>query len=122
MTESKNILILILIMGGIVLFSPAGAYALDCSGAVDLGCVSSVTVSGDTTGKTSSVTTYNCVTWPEDGPEDVYIIRPDGTGNIDAVLTMMTADLDVFILSACDETTCLAYGNTNASLPAAAPS
>ena len=71
------------VWAALVFWVPAQVLSLDCSGAINLGCISSTTVTGDTTGGTSSVSTYSCVTWPEDGPEDVYIISPDGTGNID---------------------------------------
>ena len=94
---------------------------LDCSGAIDLGCIHSALVSGDTSDSINTADTYRCTTWPETGPEHVYIIHPDVTCDIDAELRMYTADLDLFILTDCDESTCVAFGNVAVTHLSAAP-
>ncbi len=71
---------------------------------------------GKTSGGYSDVSSYNCAAgWNESGPEKVFSITTGAVGNITAQLNNLGADLDVFILSACDEDSCLAYGNTGAT-------
>jgi len=88
--------------------------SLDCTDAIHIGCNPAITVSGDTTGKPNNVNSYTGVTWDESGPEDIYTVEPDGIGDIYAILTMLSADLDVFLLDECDETTTLGFGSNTA--------
>jgi len=81
---------------------------LDCSVAIDARMGG--TFSGNTIGAATNVHRYNCVDWNESGPEHVYRVVSNRTGPIWAMLSHLSADLDVFILAACDETTCLAAG------------
>jgi len=92
---------------------------LDCETVIPAG-VGGVFM-GDTTGAPFNVHRYNCVDWNESGPERVYRITATRTGTIRATLSDLTADLDVFILADCDETTCLAAGNWQATLSNAPP-
>jgi hypothetical protein len=85
---------------------------LDCNGAVSTSCGG--LYQGDTTGTPSDVTYYNCVGWQESGPEEVYVLTTEITGDIIATLNDVSVDLDVFILSSCDEMSCLAYGDNAA--------
>lgn len=101
-------------------FTPvSGRAPLDCSSAVTVYGGGSYT--GDTTGSPSNVDAYNCVGWYEGGPEDVYVLTTSSTGDIVATLSNMTADLDVFILSSCNESQCKAFDNTEATYPDASP-
>jgi len=94
---------------------------LDCSAAVSASCEASY--QGDTTGANSNVTYYNCSSWDESGPEEVYVLTTEASGDITAALSGMDlgVDLDVFMLSSCDENTTLAYGDWAASYSHAAP-
>jgi len=95
---------------------------LDCNTAVSASCGGSY--QGDTTGAPSNVTYYNCSSWDESGPEDIYVLTTESTGEITATLSGMDigVDLDVFMLSSCDENTTLAYGDHTASYSHASPS
>jgi hypothetical protein len=87
--------------------------ALDCTGAIALTC--GQVYSGTTVGGPNNVAAYSCVSWNEGGPEIVFTLTTTGTNTIVAALSGMSVDLDVFILSSCNETACIAYGNTTAT-------
>jgi hypothetical protein len=90
-----------------------------CAGAIPL--TSGVPYSGTTVGAPSNVSTYGCSSWNESGPERFHVITTTVTGNITATLSNHTVDLDVFILSACNASSCLAYDNTSATYSNAPP-
>lgn len=83
---------------------------LDCSAVIQAGVGG--TFFGDTTGAPFNVHRYSCVNWNESGPERIYRVASTRIGTIRATLRNLTADLDVFILAACDETTCLVAGES----------
>jgi hypothetical protein len=87
--------------------------SLVCTNAINLTC--GQTYTGTTVGGASNVSTYNCQTWNESGPEKVHKIVTGSTGTITATLSGMSVDLDVFILSGCNETQCVASGDNSAS-------
>lgn len=94
---------------------------LDCSAAVPASCGGSY--QGDTTGAPSNAAYYNCISWDESGPEEVYVLTTEASGGITAALsgTELGVDLDVFVLSSCDEDSTLAYGDWAASYDHASP-
>ena len=95
---------------------------LDCSAAIPISCGSSY--QGDTMGANSNVTYYNCSSWDESGPEEIYALTTEAAGDITATLSDMdieVVDLDVFMLSSCDENSTLAYGDQSASYSHAHP-
>jgi hypothetical protein len=87
-----------------------GERSLDCTGAILTGC--NVVLTGDNTGGPNNVDYYSCSGWLEDGPEVVYelLIPFDGT-NLTVTIGDLFADLDIFLLSHCDEGTCITYGH-----------
>ena len=88
---------------------------LDCTNAIELIC--GQTIAGDNTTAPNTVFTYSCSSWNESGGELVYTLDLiDNYNSISAQLTNMSADLDVFILTDCDAATCVAYGNSTATL------
>ena len=99
-----------------VILNSGTAPGLDCSAAVSTSCEG--LYQGDTTGAPSNVTYYNCKGWGESGPEEVYVLTTEAAGDIVATLSDMSVDLDldVFILSSCDNMSCLAYGDNAAKL------
>jgi hypothetical protein len=105
------------VAGDVALADFVGASAnpgsLYCDAVVEAGVGGVFT--GDTTGAPFNVNQYNCVIWNESGPERVYRVTATRTGTLQATLSNLSADLDVFILAACDETMCLAAGNTQAT-------
>jgi hypothetical protein len=85
----------------------------DCSSAVPVHCGDAV--NGNNTNGTHLVNVYDCVPWNESGPEDIYVLTTAVTMSISAELSNMTGgNLDVFILSACDNAACIGYGETAA--------
>ncbi len=95
--------------------TPTPIPMLDCSSAVVVNCGD--VVSGDNTGLVNNVDYYNCSTYLESGPEVVYEITISSDINeLSASITNTTADLDVFILDACSENSCIAVGDSTASL------
>lgn len=97
--------------------------AASCLGAADLDCASATPiycgqpVNGSTIGAPSNVDVYSCNSWIQSGPERVYILNTTEEGTITASLSELTADLDIIILDACSETSCLAEGNNTAVVP-----
>jgi len=90
------------------------ATGLNCTNAINLTC--GQTYSGTTVGGASNVTTYSCQTWSESGPEKVHKITTTATGTLTATLSNLGSnDLDVFILSSCNENACVASGDLTAS-------
>jgi len=99
--------------------------------AIDVGCTSPIQLTsgvpynGNTTWPpfTSNVSSYGCSSWSEAGPEKVHRLgSPYIKGDITAILTNLTSDLDVFILkdNGCDSETCVA-GNISATYTSAPP-
>jgi hypothetical protein len=56
----------------------------------------------------------------EPGPERVYVMRIGGPADITLELSNLSTDLDLFLLSACNENSCLAAGNNAITYSAAA--
>lgn len=75
--------------------------ALDCSGAVSISLNNSYT--GSNVGAPNNVTTYGCSTWNESGGEVVYHLYLPTPKMWTANVTQ-TCDVDIAVLSACDET------------------
>jgi hypothetical protein len=94
---------------------------LNCTNAIPINCGS--VVQGSNAGIASLVTTYSCSTWPEGGGEVVYTLVLPGPNNynITATLSAVTQDPDIFLLSACDEATCIAYGDASLTKNGLAP-
>ncbi len=90
---------------------------LDCSGSTTLTCNNTIT--GDTTGGNTDVSYYNCDPWEENGPERVYRFTLSAAEDITLILSpddVEAYDLDLFLLSSCDEESCLADSATNYSV------
>jgi hypothetical protein len=84
---------------------------LDCSNAIPIQCGESV--DGDNTNSPNNVELYSCTSWNEAGGEDVYEIYLDNFYQVDIEISNLAADLDVFLLTTCDEADCTANGDTN---------
>lgn len=78
---------------------------LDCTNAVPLSC--GVTYSGASSTAPSAISTYGCNSWTETGPERVHTFIPSENGEITAMISNYTGDLDVYILGSCDPSDCL---------------
>jgi hypothetical protein len=85
--------------------------SLDCTGA-GLAYCGLDSLAGSNSSGGSNARIYSCSTWDEWGPEIVYQLDVTYPGTyMNASLSDMTADLDLFLLSACSEDSCLAFGN-----------
>lgn len=97
--------------------------AASCLGTADLVCNNPTQifcgepVSGNTTGGVNNVNYYSCNSWYQSGPEKVFMLQTTEPGTITASLSNLSADLDVIILEACSESSCLAEGNNTAVVP-----
>lgn len=96
-----------------------GGTGLDCSNAVSLS--PNVPYDGTTVGAPSSVNGYSCSTRDESGSETLHRITTTVSGDITATLSNISVDLDVFILNACDPSSCVAYGDNSAVYSNAPP-
>ncbi len=93
--------------------------ALDCAGAISISCGD--VVAGDNTNGVNNANLYSCVGWDESGPEVVYELVLATDMIVTATISNYSADIDIFLLSACDENACLEYGGitlTSDCLPA----
>lgn len=90
--------------------------ALDCTGAEVIALAAeadSLTRNGDTTTGDWLATDYECRLWSEWGPEIIYQLDVTADLQLWAGLSGMgDADLDLFLLSACDATSCIVGANT----------
>ncbi|MFH1501968.1 MAG: hypothetical protein ABIG03_02860 [Candidatus Eisenbacteria bacterium] len=85
--------------------------ALDCTGSQRVTCGAD-SITGSNVGGVNNVTYYSCAAWNEGGPEVVYQLKvPFPSTYMEVTLEQFTVDLDVFLLSECDENTCLTYGS-----------
>ena len=94
---------------------------LDCTNAIPIVCGQAIP--GTNAGAPNNVAAYNCSTWNESGGEVVYRFENPGPlcYVLSAAISGYTADVDVFILSACDEGQCIAYGSVTATTQCLTP-
>ena len=92
---------------------------LDCSSSVSLYC--SNAYNGNTSSGVNNVSSYNCSSWTESGPEVVHEINVYNTGDLTATLSNLNADLDLFILGSCDNNDCLGSGDLSATYTITTP-
>ncbi len=95
-------------------------HTLYCTGYVSL--TNGAAYSGTTVGGGRNVMDYGCSSWNESGPEKVHRITFAGPMTLTVTLSNLGAnDLDVFLLTSCDDATCVAGGDDSLSyaIPAA---
>ena len=64
---------------------------------------------------------YSCFMGDQSGPDHLYRITTTSLSKLEASLSGLTADLDVFILSAPNPASCLVYGDNTATIASAPP-
>ena len=95
-------------------YTGASEPRLHCEDAEPL--TAGVSYDGDTTTGFSEISTYSCQSdWDESGPEIVHTITTTEEGDLTATISNLSADMDVFILDACNPNSCVAYGNDTAT-------
>lgn len=87
---------------------------LVCDNAIDFPC--GETLSGSNVGAPSLVTTYSCIGWNESGGEVVYELYLDDVYDVTATLSNNACDVDVFLLSDCEEANCIIHGHISFSI------
>lgn len=83
-----------------------------CTPVASLSCDSTISGTNDGPGSTDLLEDYDCVAFPESGPEIAYSFTAASDTNLALDLTGLTDDLDLFVLGSsggvCDPATCLA--------------
>ncbi len=104
--------------------SPAasdGGKASTCEPGWALECGGTDAWSNDGAGSTDSVPDYSCVPWPESGPEFTYSFVSPATTQVTVELTNLSADLDLFVLTApggvCSGSNCDAFSTSSGLAP-----
>jgi uncharacterized repeat protein (TIGR01451 family) len=101
-------------------FGPGGV----CTPARSISCGESDSANNGGPDSTDLVDYYSCVDWEESGPEVGYAFVPDVSGQVSAVLSDLSADLDLFVLrddgGRCNSEKCLAFGDTEATFEVSA--
>ncbi len=84
---------------------------LDIGAAVPIACGQRLT--GDTRMGVNLVSSYSCVPyWPQQGPEQVFVLNLTEVTDLDVVLTDLSVDLDLFLLTGASPSTCISYGDS----------
>ena len=85
---------------------------LNCEGAIPIACGQSL--AGTTIGAANQTSTYNCTTFTEGGGEAIYVFTLATQQYVTIGINSGSPDLDMLLLSACDNTACLAgsFGGT----------
>ena len=88
---------------------------IDIGNATPIACGQART--GDTTGGSNNVSVYGCVPWwPMTGPEQVFSLSLDASSDVDALLSGLSSDLDLFLLTGASPASCIAYGDNAISV------
>jgi hypothetical protein len=88
---------------------------IDIGNATPIACGQART--GDTTGGSNNVSVYGCVPWwPMTGPERVFSLTLDTSSDVDALLSGLSSDLDLFLLTGASPASCIAYGDNAISV------
>jgi len=84
---------------------------LDCSEAIPVTC--GATIHGSNVGWPSNVVNYGCDCYFDEGPEAVYEIAIGGAANVSfrAMIVSSDVDVDLYLLSSCDEGDCIECGD-----------
>lgn len=110
----------------ILVDGPAGSegpftLSLDCAPQISCGtavgtiaCMDAV--SGTTIGRDDFVDFYRCSGIPHDGPEAVHVFDAPTRQTVSFVLETSDPRLDLFLLDACDEASCVAFGDSEMSV------
>jgi hypothetical protein len=78
-------------------------------------------IGGTTVGATNNVSAYSCAPWlPATGPEQVFALSLQAGANVDALLSDLSSDLDLFVLTGPNPASCITFGDNAISLAGAA--
>ncbi|MCT4581494.1 MAG: lamin tail domain-containing protein [Flavobacteriales bacterium] len=85
----------------------------NCANPIPLTCGTPFT--GTTVDGQSNFDVYSCASQQEEGKEKIHTITINQNSDLTATLSGMSVDLDIHILSSCNENSCLARGNVTAT-------
>lgn len=86
------------------------APTIDIGNATPVACGQAI--AGTTVGAVNNVSVYGCAPWlPETGPERVFALSLDASVDVDALLSGLSSDLDLFLLSGTSPASCIAFGD-----------
>lgn len=95
-----------------------------CRPAQPIACGQTVSGRNDAPGSTDAIDRYDCLPYPEDGPEFTYAFTPSTDGTARLTLSSLTADMDVFVLRddglGCNQQSCVAGANQTVDVPVTA--
>lgn len=87
----------------------SSAVPLNCSAAIPITC-GTIGLAGTNVGAVNQTSTYNCTSFTEGGGEAIYVFSIASTQTIVGRINSGTPDLDLLLLTACDNTACIAAG------------
>jgi hypothetical protein len=91
------------------------APTIDIGNATPVACGQAI--AGTTVGAVNNVSVYGCAPWlPENGPEQVFALSLQANTNMDALLSDLSSDLDLFLLTGASPASCIAFGDNAISL------
>ncbi len=74
-------------------------------------------IADTTAGAVNNVSVYGCVPWwPETGPERVFSLSLNASTDVDALLSGLSDDLDLFLLTGASPASCIAFADNAMSL------
>ncbi len=100
--------------------TPTPTQAINIASATPIACGQSA--SGTTAGAANNVSVYGCVPWwPMTGPERVFSLSLSAASDVDALLSGLVGDLDLFLLTGASPASCIAYGDNSVSVRGLGP-
>lgn len=100
--------------------SPSPAPSIPVNQATPIACGQAI--SGSTAGGVNTVSVYGCAPWlPQTGPERVFSLSLDASSDVDALLSGLSSDLDLFLLTGASPASCIAYGDNAISVRGLGP-
>lgn len=84
--------------------------AIDIGAATPIACGQAAV--GTTVGAVNNVSVYGCAPWlPVTGPERVFSLSLQTSRDVDALLSGLSSDLDLFLLTGASPASCVAFGD-----------
>lgn len=84
--------------------------AIDIGAATPIACGQAAV--GTTVGAVNNVSVYGCAPWlPVTGPERVFSLSLQTSRDVDALLSDLSSDLDLFLLTGASPASCVAFGD-----------
>lgn len=90
--------------------APTPTQAVNIGAATPIACGQAA--AGTTVGEANNASIYSCAPWlPLTGPERVFSLSLDASTAVDALLSGMSSDLDLLLLTSANPASCVAQGD-----------